>query len=78
MGQAEPASLPVSSHISVDDSAHLLAVTPTVHWLEYLDIAGAILTEPYRPVDGAVTAKRPGFGLEWDEKAIARFAIDNG
>ena len=40
----------------------------------YLDIAGAILAEPYRAVDGAVTAKGPGIGLEWDESAIARFA----
>ena len=36
MGQAEAASLPVSSHIFVEASAHLLPVTPTAHWLEYL------------------------------------------
>jgi mandelate racemase len=76
MGQAEAASLPISSHIFVEASAHLLAITPTAHWLEYLDIAGAILAEPYRAVDGTVTAKGPGFGLEWDESAIARFAAD--
>jgi len=74
MGQAEAASLPVSSHIFIEASAHVLAVTPTVHWLEHLDIAGAVLAEPYRAVDGTVTAKGPGFGLEWDEKAIARFS----
>jgi mandelate racemase len=54
----------------------LLAVTPTAHWLEYLDIAGAILAEPHRAVKGTVTAKGPGFGLEWDQGAIARFAAD--
>lgn len=74
MGQAEAASLPVSSHIFVEASAHLLAVTPTLHWLEHLDIAGAILADPYRALDGTVTARGPGFGLEWDEKAIARLA----
>ncbi len=74
MGQAEAATLPVSSHIFVEASAHLLAVTPTVHWLEHLDIAGAILADPYRPVGGTMTARGPGFGLEWDEKAIARLA----
>jgi mandelate racemase len=74
MGQAEAASLPISSHIFVEVSAHLLAITPTVHWLEYLDLAGAILAEPHRAVDGIVTAKGPGFGLEWDESAIVRFA----
>jgi len=76
MGQAEAASLPISSHIFVEASAHLLAITPTAHWLEYLDVAGAILAEPYRAVDGSVTAKGPGFGLEWDESAVARFAAN--
>jgi len=76
IGQAEAASMPVSSHIFVEASAHLLAVTPTNHWLEYLDIAGAILADPHRPVDGTVTARGPGFGLEWDEAAIERFACD--
>ena len=61
--------------LPVSVSAHLLAVTPTAHWLEYLDLAGAILVEPHRPVDGTVIAKGPGFGLEWDESAIARFAM---
>jgi mandelate racemase len=75
IGQAEAASLPISSHIFVEASAHLLAVTPTVHWLEYLDLASAILVEPHRPVDGTVIAKGPGLGIEWDEGAIARFAM---
>jgi mandelate racemase len=72
MGQAEAASLPVSSHIFVEASAHLLAITPTRHWLEHLDVAGAILADPYCVADGTVTAKGPGFGLEWDENAITR------
>jgi mandelate racemase len=76
MGQAEAASLPVSSHIFVEVSAHLLAITPTMHWLEYLDLAGAILAEPCRATDGTVTAKGPGFGLEWDENAIGRFTAE--
>jgi mandelate racemase len=52
MGQADAASLPVSSHIIIEASAHVLAVTPTVHWLEHLDLAGTILAEPYQAVDG--------------------------
>ena len=35
-----------------------LSVTSTAHWIEHLDIAGAILTEPIRPADGAITAGR--------------------
>ena len=65
----------ISSHIFVEASAHLLTVTPTAHWLEYLDLASAILVEPHRPVDGTVIAKGPGLGIEWDESAIARFAM---
>jgi mandelate racemase len=76
MGQAEAASLPVSSHIFVEASAHLLPITPTAHWLEYLDLAGAVLTEPQRAIKGTVTAKGPGFGLEWDESAVARFTAE--
>jgi mandelate racemase len=75
MGQAEAASLPVSSHIFVEASAHLLAITPTAHWLEHLDIAGAILAAPLIPVNGAVRAAGPGFGLEWDERAVQRFMV---
>jgi mandelate racemase len=66
----------ISSHIFVEASAHLLTVTPTAHWLEYLDLASAILVELHRPVDGTVIAKGPGLGIEWDESAIARFAME--
>jgi mandelate racemase len=75
MGQAEAASLPISSHIFVELSAHLMAITPTVHWLEYLDVAGAVLAEPNIVVNGTMKAKGPGFGLDWDERAIARLAV---
>jgi mandelate racemase len=71
-GQAEAASLPVSSHIFVEASAHLLAVTPTAHWLEYLDTAGTLLREPLPVVEGCVTPRGPGLGLEWDEREVER------
>jgi len=74
MGLAEAASLPLSSHIFVEASAHVLAVSPTAHYLEYMDLAGAVLTEPLRPVDGTVTARGPGLGMDWDEDAVRRYA----
>jgi len=74
MALAEAAGLPLSSHLFVEASAHVLAVSPTVHYLEYLDVAGAVLAEPLRPVDGTVTARGPGFGMDWDEDAVARYA----
>ena len=73
-GQAEAASLPVSSHIFVEASAHVLAVTPTAHWIEHLDLAGAILAEPCEVVDGTIAARGPGLGIAWDEAAVARHA----
>lgn len=73
--QADAASLPLSSHIFIEASAHLLPVTPTCDWLEYLDFAGAILAEPYTVTNGMVCAKGPGLGISWNEPAIARYAI---
>jgi len=72
---AEAASLPVSSHIFVEASAHALAVTPTAHWHEYLDVAAAVLTEPMAVADGCVTARGPGLGLDWDETAVERYRL---
>jgi mandelate racemase len=74
MGQAEAASMPVSSHLFIEASAHVLPITPTAHWLEYLDVAGSILAEKPKAVDGSVTAAGPGLGIVWDEKAVKRCA----
>ncbi len=74
-GQAEAASLPVSSHLFVEASAHVLAVTPGAHWLEYLDVAGAVLQERVAVDRGAVTPRGPGLGIDWDETAVARYAF---
>jgi mandelate racemase len=70
---AEAASLPASSHTFPEFSAHLLGVTPTALYLEYLDHAGPILQQPAQLKDGhVVIPERPGSGLEWNEDAIAR------
>jgi mandelate racemase len=74
-GQADAASIPVSSHLFAETSAHLLAVTPTAHWLEVLDLGRAILANPIKIVDGTVTAEGPGLGLQWDETAVAKYLI---
>lgn len=72
--QAEGASLPVSSHLFPEASAHLLAVTPNAHFLEHLDLAASILEDPARVAEGRVTPRGPGLGLDWDEAAVARHA----
>jgi mandelate racemase len=74
-GQADAASIPMSSHILPEASAHVLAVTPTAHWLEVLDFAGAILAKPIKIEGGTLTARGPGLGLEWNETAVAKYLI---
>ncbi len=72
---AATAGLPLSSHLFPEVSAHLLAVSPTAHWLEYVDWADAILRAPLRIEEGqAVLPDAPGSGIEWDEDAVRRFA----
>jgi mandelate racemase len=68
--------MPVSSHLFPEVSAHLLAATPTAHWLEYVDWADAIVAEPVRVVDGHYTpAARAGNGLEWNREAVERLRM---
>jgi mandelate racemase len=66
----------MSSHLFPEVSAHLLAATPTAHFLEYVDWADKILAEPLEIVDGfAVVPQRPGNGLIWDAKAAEKYRI---
>ncbi len=68
--------MPMSSHLFPEVSAHLLAATPTCHYLEYVDWADKILEEPLKVVNGhAVTSDRPGNGLRWDRKAVEKYRI---
>jgi mandelate racemase len=65
----------MSSHLFPEFSAHLLAVTPTCHWLEYVDWAAPILQEPAVVKDGhVIIPDRPGAGLVWNEEAVKRYA----
>jgi mandelate racemase len=74
---ARLAGLKMSSHLYPEVSAHLLAATPTAHWLEYVDWANAIVQEPLVIVDGhAVIADRPGNGLEWNEDAVRKYRMN--
>jgi len=74
---AQTAGLQVSSHVFVEYSAHLLPVTPTCHWLEYLDVARAVLADPPSIVDGCLEAPDvPGAGLVWDEDAVKRHRVE--
>jgi mandelate racemase len=68
---ASAKGVPMSSHLMPEISAHLLAATPTAHFLEYVDWADAILEQPLVLRSGAVEVPtRPGSGIEWDEDKI--------
>jgi mandelate racemase len=75
-GIAAAHGIPMSSHLLPEVSAHLLAATPTAHWLEYVDWADAFLEQPLEIKDGcAVIPDRPGGGLSWDLSAVARLRV---
>lgn len=74
---AEPSGWPLSSHIFPEISSHLLAVSPTCHWLEYLDVASPILQQPLVVEKGFTTpSDTPGTGLDWNEEVVARFLVE--
>ena len=73
---AEAAGIQVSSHLFPEVSAHLLAATPTAHWLEYVDWANPIFSEPLSVTAGRVQpSTSPGTGVSWDEAAVNAFAV---
>ena len=73
---AEAAGLPISSHLFPEISAHLLAASPTAHWLEYVDWAEPILQTPLRIDKGeAMMAEVPGGGIEWNEEAVQHLLV---
>lgn len=73
---AAAANLPLSSHLYPEVSVHLLAATPTRHWLEYVDWAEPILMEPLPVVDGHCRpAEKPGIGIEWNDRAVDKYGV---
>ncbi len=66
----------MSSHLYPEISAHLLAATPTCHYLEYVDWADKILEQPLVIEDGhAVVPERPGNGIAWNNAAVERYRV---
>ena len=45
------------------------------YWLEFLDFARVVLARSAEIVDGTLTARGPGLGLEWDEAAVAKYLV---
>jgi mandelate racemase len=73
---AAGATMPMSSHLYPEVSAHLLSVTPTAHWLEYVDWMNPLLAEPLVIAEGhVVPSVRPGLGLVWNDEMVRHYAI---
>jgi len=73
---AQAHGMPMSSHVFPEISAHLLAVTPTAHFLEWLDFARPLLRDPPQVIDGCVTAgEQAGSGIDFDDAAVERYRV---
>ena len=73
---AAAAGIEVSSHIYPETSAHLLRVTETAHWLEWVNWAEPILVEPFEIFGGELKIpNKPGIGIEWNEQAETRYQL---
>ncbi|MGY4463586.1 L-alanine-DL-glutamate epimerase-like enolase superfamily enzyme [Bradyrhizobium sp. LB13.1] len=74
---AHAAGSEMSTHLFSEVSAHLLCVTPTAHWLEYVDWADAVLATRLQIKDGfALPSEESGNGIAWDEAAVRKYLID--
>ena len=74
---AEAANIEMSSHLMPEISRHLLAATPTRHWLEYMDWAAPFLAAPLQVKDGQVQVPDvPGSGIAWNEDAIPGYQVE--
>ena len=74
---AHAAGIEMSTHLFSEVSAHLMTVTPTAHWLEFVDWADAVLREPLKVKDGHVLlSEEPGSGIAWDEAAVKKYLAE--
>jgi mandelate racemase len=73
---ADSVGMPISTHLFPEVSVHLLAATPTRHWLEFVDWASPILAQPMEIQNGCARIPDvPGTGIAWDEAAVGRYLV---
>jgi mandelate racemase len=73
---AAAAGVQLSNHLYPEIAAHLMRVTPTAHWLEWVDWANPVLAEPIVPERGLVRpSSGPGTGVSWDEAAVSKYLV---
>jgi mandelate racemase len=76
-GQAEAASLPLSSHTFIEASAHTMASSPTASWFEYLDLAGPVLTEPLVPTKAKSFPEGPALVSNGTRRRLANMHLSD-
>jgi mandelate racemase len=75
-GVCSAAAVPMSTHLYPEVGAHMMRATETAHWLEWQDWANPVLLQPYEVNSGQILIpERPGFGLDWDEDAVAKHLV---
>ena len=73
---AEAYKKPVSSHLYHEVSAHLMRVTPTADYLEWMNWSDPLFKEPYQVKDGYLKIpERPGVGLELNRDIIELYRV---
>lgn len=73
---AEVNNMDLSSHLFPEVSAHLMSVTPTADWTEWVDWANPIIKDPYQLKDGhIIIPDKPGTGIDWNEENLEKYAI---
>ena len=75
---AEAYNLKFSTHLFPEVSAHLMNLTPTAHWLEWVDWANPILQDTgFRVENGKYHIPDiPGTGVEWNDANIEKYKVD--
>ena len=68
--------IPISTHFYPEVGSHLMRVSKSAHWLEWLDWADDILIDPFVIEDGHIQIpNKPGIGIEWNEKVVKKYSI---
>ena len=74
---AESKNIKFSTHLYPEVSAHLMRVTPTAHWLEWVDWSDPILENSgYKVINGEYHIPNvPGTGIEWNESNLEKYKV---
>jgi len=75
--QAEATSIPMSSHLFAEASAHMLAGDADLSLARSAGFCRQHSGRSIKIVDGTLTARGLGLGLEWNESAVAKYLPNN-